>query len=56
MKKKMLKYVSAAIIIILIVNIFLLSLGKISVGAFWAVIAMAASVAYILLPRITADR
>ena len=52
-KSSLLKILTAMLVIILIVNMALLALKKISEFWFWAVIVAAAVFAYWVLPRIS---
>ncbi len=52
MNEKMIKFGAGFMAVLVVLNIVLFSFGKISVGLFWIIIALAGVFAYVLLPRL----
>ena len=52
MKPKLLKGIGFFIFILLVINVILFALGKISPTIFWAVIVFGALFTYVILPRL----
>lgn len=51
-RENLVKVLSGIVAAIIVLNIVLFSFGRISVGMFWIIIALAAVLAYIVLPKL----